>query len=158
MSLVEGTVVTEASSKRNGDVVLGDDWVAPDSTVEKELQASRARRGWIPLRRSPLTRKIITFNLIALNILVAGILYLNSSRDGLAGQRATSLIVEAELIADVFEAQLPVGAPVSFVSGDGVDVERTLAGLDLRSGVEVFVYDTNQLQVGAHRASAPAAF
>ncbi|WP_425037561.1 sensor histidine kinase [Primorskyibacter sp. S187A] len=143
--------------RRNGDVVLGDDWVAPNGTVEKELQASRARRGWIPLRRSPLTRKIITFNLIALNILVAGILYLNSSRDGLATQRATALVGEAELIADVFEAQLPVGAPVSFATGDGIDVGQTLSGLDLRSGVDVFVYDVSRNQVGAIRASEPQA-
>ena len=73
--------------RRDADVVLGDDWVAPDSTVEKELRDSRARRGLFTLNRSPLTRKIITFNLIALNVLVAGILWLNSSRDTLAVQR-----------------------------------------------------------------------
>ncbi len=60
--------------RRDADVVLGDDWVAPDSTVEKELRDSRARRSLFSLNRSPLTRKIITFNLIALNVLVAGIL------------------------------------------------------------------------------------
>ena len=73
---------------RDGDVVLGDDWVAPESAANNELRVSRERRGLMSLRTSPLTRKIITFNLIALNILVAGILYLNSSRDSLAIQRA----------------------------------------------------------------------
>jgi two-component system sensor histidine kinase ChvG len=140
--------VTDLDARRNGDIVLGDDWVAPEGNVEKELQASRARRGWSPLRRSPLTRKIITFNLIALNILVAGILYLNASRDGLAAQRAAALVVEAELIADVFEAQLPRAAPVNLATGDGIDVPRTLEGLDLRSGVDVFVYDLSMVQVG----------
>ena len=72
---------------RDGDVVLGDDWVAPDSVAE-EMRARRERRGFFSLRDSPLTRKIITFNLIALIVLVAGILYLNSSRDSLAVQRA----------------------------------------------------------------------
>ena len=94
------------AEKREDDVVLGDDWVAPDSTVERELRESRARRGLFSLNRSPLTRKIITFNLIALNVLVAGILYLNSSRDTLAIQRAVAMEAEVELIADVFEAQL----------------------------------------------------
>ena len=111
MALVEEMSVQDAGSKRRGDVVLGDDWVAPDGTVEQELQDSRARRGGLfSLRSSPLTRKIITFNLIALNVLVGGILYLNSSRDGLVAQRAAGLVAEAELIADVFEAQLPTGA------------------------------------------------
>ena len=58
------------------DVVLGDDWVAPEQTVTEEMQVRRASRGVFSLKSSPLTRKIITFNLIALIILVAGILYL----------------------------------------------------------------------------------
>ncbi|MEX3316558.1 sensor N-terminal transmembrane domain-containing protein [Sulfitobacter sp. PS-8MA] len=126
---------------RDGDVVLGDDWVTPDSAAPDEIRVKRERRGLFALRSSPLTRKIITFNLIALNVLVAGILYLNSSRDSLAVQRAAALVSEAELIADVIEAQLPAGAPVNLTTGDGVDVAETLAGLDLRGGVEVLVYD-----------------
>ncbi|MAM23819.1 MAG: histidine kinase [Rhodobacteraceae bacterium] len=129
---------------RDGDVVLGDDWVAPDSEASGELIARRQRRGLFSLRASPLTRKIITFNLIALNVLVAGILYLNSSRDSLALQRAASLVAEAELIADVIEAQLPAGAPVSLATGDGVDVPATLGQLDLRNGIEVYVYDPSE--------------
>ena len=77
---------------RDGDVVLGDDWVAPDAAGPDEMRARRERRGLFSLRASPLTRKIITFNLIALNVLIAGILYLNSSRDSLAIQRAGSLV------------------------------------------------------------------
>ncbi len=77
---------------RDGDVVLGEDWVAPDATAPDEIRANRERRGLMSLRASPLTRKIITFNLIALNVLVAGILYLNSTRDSLAVQRAASLV------------------------------------------------------------------
>ncbi|HEC71433.1 MAG TPA: HAMP domain-containing protein [Roseobacter sp.] len=126
---------------RDGDVVLGDDWVAPDKTVTDELQQKRARRGIFSLRASPLTRKIITFNLIALNVLVAGILYLNSSRDSLAVQRGTSLVAEAELIADVFEAQLPKDTNVDLAA---MDVAASLAQLDLRTGIEVFVLDVNE--------------
>ena len=131
----------DMAAGRDGDVVLGDDWVTPDSAAPDEIRVKRERRGLFSLRASPLTRKIITFNLIALNVLVAGILYLNSSRDSLAMQRAAALVSEAELIADVIEAQLPSGAPVNLTTGDGVDVASTLAGLDLRGGIEVFVYD-----------------
>ncbi|WP_442920386.1 sensor N-terminal transmembrane domain-containing protein [Marinovum sp. 1_MG-2023] len=140
--------VPNAGSKRRGDVVLGDDWVAPDGTVEQELQDRRARRGFFSLRTSPLTRKIIMFNLIALNVLVGGILYLNSSRDGLAAQRAQGLVGEAELIADVFEVLLPGTAPVNLASGDGLDVGATLEGIALRRGAEVFVFDQGQNIVG----------
>ena len=145
MAVVERNFVRDLSPPtRDGDVVLGDDWVAPDSEASGELIARRQRRGLFSLRASPLTRKIITFNLIALNVLVAGILYLNSSRDSLALQRAASLVAEAELIADVIEAQLPAGAPVSLATGDGVDVSATLGQLDLRNGIEVYVYDPSE--------------
>jgi len=142
MAIVERNFVRDLTpARRNGDVVLGDDWVAPDSAAPNELRARREKRGLFSLRASPLTRKIITFNLIALNILVAGILYLNSSRESLAVQRVASLASEAELIADVIEAQLPEGQPVDLSVGEGVDIEKTLAGLDLRGGIQVFVFD-----------------
>jgi len=148
MALVEGAHVRDAAPGRRGDVVLGDDFVAPDRVVEDEVRQRRQRRGLSSLRSSPLTRKIIIFNLIALNILVAGILYLNSSRDGLAVQRIDGLLSEAQLVANVFEAQLPVGGPVNMVTGDGIDVSETLDGLDLRRGAEVFVFDTEGVPVG----------
>ena len=129
---------------RDGDVVLGDDWVAPDATAPSEMRARRERRGLFSLRASPITRKIVTLNLVALCLLIAGISYLNSSRDSLAVQRASALVSEAELIADVFEAQLPTGAPVNLATGDGVDINSTLNGLDLRNGTEVFVFDLSE--------------
>ena len=142
MAIAERNFVRDMTTPtRDGDVVLGDDWVAPDNTVTDELQQKRARRGIFSLRASPLTRKIITFNLIALNVLVAGILYLNSSRDSLAVQRGTSLVAEAELIADVFEAQLPKDTNVDLAA---MDVAASLAQLDLRTGIEVFVLDVNE--------------
>ncbi|KZY54230.1 HAMP domain-containing protein [Sulfitobacter sp. KE29] len=142
---------------RDGDVVLGDDWVTPDSAAPDEIRVKRERRGLFSLRSSPLTRKIITFNLIALSVLVAGILYLNSSRDSLALQRAAALVSETELIADVIEAQLPAGAPVNLTTGDGVDVAATLDGLDLRGGIEVFVYDTAETLVARTAGSVTVA-
>ena len=134
-------------NQRDGDVVLGDDWVAPDRTVAAEMQVKRARRGFFSLKGSPLTRKIITFNLIALIIMVAGILYLNSSRQSLTKQRAGALVSEVALIADVFEAVLPSAGAVSLTTGDGIDVEETLSQLTLRGGVEAFVFDTSGVLV-----------
>ena len=129
---------------RDGDVVVGDDWVAPDATAPSEMRAHRERRGLFSLLASPITRKIVTFNLVALCLLIAGISYLNSSRNSLAVQRAAALVSEAELIADVIEAQLPTGVPVNLATGDGVDIDATLDGLDLRNGTEVFVFDPSE--------------
>ncbi len=131
-----------------GDVVLGEDWVAPEGTVEQEMQVKRARRGLLSLKTSPLTRKIIMFNLVALNLLVGGILYLNYSRDRLAVQRAVALETEVQLIANVFEAQLPSVGPVNLVAGDGIDVAATLDHLSLAEGTQVHVYDTVPALVG----------
>ncbi|MBV2359798.1 sensor histidine kinase [Thalassococcus sp. CAU 1522] len=142
-------------SRRDADVVLGDDWVAPDRIVEKELRDSRARRSLFSLNRSPLTRKIITFNLIALNVLVAGIFWLNSARDSLAIQRANAMQAEVELIADVFETQLSVGQPVSLGAERGLDVGATLAGLDLRAGTQVLVFDAGGFLVGDVQGRLP---
>ncbi len=156
MSFADRTFAPDPKSTASpggGDVELGDDWVAPDSTVEREMQAKRARRGFLSLKSSPLTRKIITFNLIALNILVAGILYLNFSRNNLAVQRATALVGEAELVADVFEAQLPKVGPVNLAAGDGVDVPGTLEHLSLAKGVEVFVYDSTDNLIARTRGT-----
>ncbi|MFT5065094.1 MAG: two-component system sensor histidine kinase ChvG [Yoonia sp.] len=129
------------AAAKTPDLVLGDDWVAPQPLGENELGERRRRRGIFALRRSPIARKIITFNLIAMMLLIAGVLYINSSRDTLAYQRAVGLVSEAELIADVFEAQLPANAPVNLMSGDGIDVQATLDGLDLNGGIVVSVYD-----------------
>lgn len=129
------------AAAKTPDLVLGDDWVAPRPLGENELGERRRRRGIFALRRSPIARKIITFNLIAMMLLIAGVLYINSSRDTLAYQRAVGLVSEAELIADVFEAQLPANAPVNLMSGDGIDVQATLDGLDLNGGIVVSVYD-----------------
>ncbi len=132
----------------DGDVVLGDDWVAPRETMAEELRAKRDRRGFFSLRGSPLTRKIIVFNLIALIILVAGLLYLNASRDSLVAQRASALAGEARLVANVFEAQLPARGPVNLATGDGAEVADTLAALTLRDGIEVVVFDPASQVVG----------
>ena len=87
------------------------------------------------------------FNLMALIILVAGVLYLNPFRDSLVLQREVGLVTEAKLIANVLEAQLPVGGPVNLITGDGIDPAAALAGLDLQTGVEVYVFDRNEVLI-----------
>ena len=163
MALAERSFVRDVKpTSRDGDVVLGDDWVAPDTAAPEEIRARRERRGLFSLHASPLTRKIITFNLIALTVLLAGILYLNSSRDSLAIQRAAGLVSEAELIADVIEAQFPEGEPVDLATTSSIDVADTLRNLDLRSGIEAFVYHPSEILIaqtkGTEEFEASAAF
>ena len=130
------------------DVVLGDDWIAPHTTTDSEMRARRERRGLISINRSPLARKIVTFNLMALIILVAGVLYLNPFRDSLVFQRERGLVVEAELIADVFEAQLPKGEGGPTTLRGMINPVETLIGLDVPVGIEVFIFDN---RIGAIR-------
>ena len=75
MSIVERSFVKDFDPPaRDGDVILGDDWVSPETEASEELSVRRKRRGLLSLRSSPLARKIITLNLFALAILVGGIL------------------------------------------------------------------------------------
>jgi len=145
--------VRRAASQGQPDVVLGDDWVSPQSAGEKELFDRRRKRGLADLRKSPIARKIITFNLIAMILMIAGVLYMNPSRDNLAFQRANGLVNEAELIADVLEARMPVTAPVNLISGDGIDVAATLKGMDLRGGVNVAVFDPTAVLVATAKGA-----
>ena len=155
-------------------VVLGEDWVAPQGAVDSELRARRARRGGISLKRSPLARKIIIFNLLGMFVMVMGVLYLNPFRDSLVFQRETALVVEAQLVADLFEATgalagatpapapVPVPAPApteeatpgaaaSLVPADpapvaspALDPVTLLSSLDLSDGVDAFIFDANE--------------
>ncbi len=138
----------------NNEVVFGEDYLAPDGSAETIEGSQSDRPGFFALSKSSLARKIITFNLVALNILIAGILYLNSTRDSLAQQRANGLISEVELIADVFEAQLPQYASNALLGGTGRDVDSTLGKLKIRDGIEVFVFDVNGKLVGHNTGSA----
>ncbi len=128
------------AAAREPELLLGDDWIEPDGINPGAEESKQARRGLLSLRGSPIARKIVTFNLIALILLIAGVLYLNPSRDNLAFQRGKGLVNEAQLIANVFEAQLPTLAPINLVTADGVDPAQTLAALNLRGGVEVSVF------------------
>ncbi|WP_282025105.1 sensor histidine kinase [Limimaricola cinnabarinus] len=133
----------EGGRETREGVVLGEDWVSPETSDQR-----RRRPRLVRLNRSPLARKIITFNLIALLLLVAGMLYLTPSRDNLAFQRASSLVSQAELVADLFEVQLPGTAPVDLMTGDGIDVAASLEALELRDGIELRVFDASGRLVG----------
>ncbi len=135
-------------------VVLGEDWVTPQGTVDSELRARRARRGVISINRSPLARKIIIFNLLGILVMVAGVLYLNPFRDSLVFQRETDLVAEAQLVANLFEATDALAQPAGAegaapgvttslmpVAAPRLDPETLLGSLDLSDGVDVFVFD-----------------
>jgi two-component system sensor histidine kinase ChvG len=124
--------------KRSGDVLLGEDWVSPDATVER-LKEGRGGRSIVGLNRSPLARKIIVFNLMALVLLAVGVLFMNPFRDSLALQRQLGMVRQAELISAVYEAHLRPG-------GAGFDFRTPLQDIELDPVLEVFVFDpTGQL-------------
>jgi len=137
MTLASGIDVSNTKPAKNSDIVLGEDWDVPDYAQESALNVRR--RGFVSLNRSPLARKIITFNLMALIVLVAGVLYLNPFRDSLVFQRAHGLVVETELIAGVFEAQIRASGASSLP--DNTIVIDTLEKIYLPEGIEVFVFD-----------------
>ncbi len=155
MAVAEGDFVKDTSPpKREGEVLLGDDWVAPSEASPSEMRARRKRRGIFSLRRSPLARKIITFNLIALAVLVAGILYSNSAQNSLAMQRSIAIVNEAELVADVLEVNLVGQVGPDLKSADNVLLKSTLTGLDLRPGSRVVIFSPTGELIAQHEAGA----
>ncbi len=135
-----------------GEVILGDDWVAAQGASGRERRG--LWRSLVTLQRSPLARKIITFNLLALILLVLGMLWLTTSRDSLAFQRAQGLLGEAELVADVVEARLPPGEAADLSNGAGSLAARAFEGLTLRGGSEAYLFDGEGRLVAT--ASAPS--
>lgn len=123
------------------ELILGDDWVSPGGHAPRRDRTRTRLRSLVTLQRSPLARKIIVFNLIALILLVTGMLWLTPSRDSLAFQRARGLVNEAELVADVVEAQLPQDIAVDLAGGQADLATRAFDGLDLRGGSEAFLFD-----------------
>ena len=119
--------------KRSGDVLLGEDWVSPDETVER-IKEGRFGGAIGGLNRSPLARKIIVFNLMALVLMVVGVLSTNPFRDSLALQRQQGMARQAELIAGIYEARLVPGT-------QGFDFRQPLEAIALDPLVEVFILD-----------------
>ena len=124
---------------QSGEVLLGEDWISPESLVDSTLRDGRRRRGLVSLNRSPLARKIIIFNLMALVILVAGVLFMNPFRDSLVLQREQGLVNEAKLIANVFEAGL--SATGSGGTENSATFSQRLGDVTISPGVEVYLFD-----------------
>lgn len=120
------------------DVVLGDDWVAPQ-TSDADLRARRERRKLIAVNRSPLAQKIITFNLVAIILMVAGILYLNPFRDSLVTQREMSMVTEAALMAEMLSVTAASDGVIENVEGsdDSTSINAIL-NAPLREHIYIF--------------------
>jgi two-component system, OmpR family, sensor histidine kinase ChvG len=127
----------DRNSNRDGNVLIGEDWVNPDADADAGLREARTRRGMFALKGSPLARKIIVFNLMALLIMVAGVLFLNPFRDTFVQQRERGLVTEARLVANVFEARLAAAS----AAGLAFNSKDVLPDLNLETGVEIFVFD-----------------
>lgn len=139
--------LTNRRANERADIVLGEDWDRPPAAVEHELKAARARRNMLSLNRSPLSRKIILFNLLAMVVLVAGVMYLNPFRDSLVVQRERALAVEAQLIAEVFEASIPQEMAGNPFAPGGDAAQSVLSRLSLSAGVDVFVFTAPDMLV-----------
>jgi two-component system sensor histidine kinase ChvG len=90
--------------------------LAPDSDVGTETRGWQRPLGWlggarrffVTLTFSSLTRRIVSLNLVGLIALVASILYLSQFRAGLIDARAQSLLVQGEIIAGAIAASATV--------------------------------------------------
>ncbi|MFN4101638.1 MAG: sensor N-terminal transmembrane domain-containing protein, partial [Pararhodobacter sp.] len=143
------------SGTPGSDVVLGDDWVRPQSAVDTEVRNHRARRSLFSIFQSPLARKIILFNMLALVLLVAGVLFTNPFRDSLTRQHEVALTAQAEGLADLLgalPALLPGAAPYA---GDAARQTRTAAleALSLNDETEVLLLDAAGAVEAARRGT-----
>ncbi len=157
MSLVSGISGAGRKARRKAtkdqpEVVLGEDWIAPDASVRGELAARQDRRGLISINRSPLARKIISFNMVAILVLVAGILYLNPFRESLVYQRDIGLGVEAELLSEVIAARLPATGS----SAQSATLANVFEEFDPPSSSTVLLYDLSGNLVATSMGRATA--
>lgn len=156
--------MTGASARRpvRNEVVLGEDWVQPQNTVDSEVRIRRARRGLLSIFQSPLARKIILFNMLALVLLVAGILFTNPFRDSLLQHHQTTMIAQAGALADLL-AVLPELAGEETASDAGAIRQmrtRAIQALSLDTTTMVLLLDeagqVSALHQGTgRRASSP---
>jgi len=147
MNAVSEIDAVNAEQSDQPDIILGEDWDEQARDDMPEAAAKPKRRGWISLNSSPLARKIITFNLLALVVLVGGVLYLNQFREGLVVQRERGMVIQAKLIAKVFEAELPAAGPVDLAAD--IPSDRILTDLGLGAGGKVFVFNSDQTIIAA---------
>ncbi|QCO57119.1 histidine kinase (plasmid) [Pseudorhodobacter turbinis] len=138
---------SETAAPECDDVPMKEDSRATGAGAKR--RAHRGLKGVVALNRSPLARKIIIFNMMGTVILVAGVLFVNPFRDSLVLQREQGLVTEAELIADVFEAQLPTTEPEVSRDPLSVDIGKTLAAVTIGPGVDAFVFDKSGRVIAA---------
>ncbi|PQO22601.1 histidine kinase [Rhodobacteraceae bacterium WD3A24] len=122
-------------------MVIGEDWVSPQSSSDSEIRADRARRGVFSLYRSPLARKIILFNLLALGVLVVGVLLTGPFRDGLLEERQRALIARAEVIADALGPEGATAVAQGRGPEEGAGAAGILGRLSLEPGMELVLFD-----------------
>jgi two-component system sensor histidine kinase ChvG len=142
----------DAPTGPRGDVLIGEDWVQPPSSVDSEVRLRRARRGVLTVFTSPLARKIILFNMLALLLLVAGILYTNPFRDTLLREHEAAMVARAEVVADL------LGVLPAFAA-EGADPyalrARALTALAIDSGTEVVLLDAQGRIAAVRVGDAP---
>ncbi len=147
MTAIPQIPMAQKRNQKSSEVLLGEDWVQPESMADSNMRDGRRRRSLVALNQSPLARKIIIFNLMALVILVAGVLFMNPFRDSLVLQRENGLKQEAQLIANVFEADLDGSGAVG-PANNQILIDR-LGAITISSGVEAFVFDNNGMLVAS---------
>ncbi|GKY89271.1 sensor histidine kinase [Sinisalibacter aestuarii] len=136
------------------EVVLGEDWVSPQSHVDAELREGRRRRGLLSINRSPLARKIITFNILGLVVLVGGVLYLNPFRESLLFQRERSLVASAQIVADVFEVGAAGTASAPDTPGLSAErVARIIPQIGLYDSGSLMVFDASGVLLGSNASN-----
>jgi two-component system, OmpR family, sensor histidine kinase ChvG len=153
MTAIPEAPMAQKRNQKSSEVLLGEDWVSPESMVDSSLRDGRRKRSLAALNHSPLARKIILSNLMALVILVAGVLFMNPFRDSLVLQRENGLKQEASLIADVFEA----GSGNGLQPLNALGASRWLNDITVSAGVEAFVFDGNGEMIASIVGRAGAA-
>jgi two-component system, OmpR family, sensor histidine kinase ChvG len=151
MTAIPQIPMAQKRNQKSSEVLLGEDWVSPESMADSSARSGRRRRSLVTLNHSPLARKIIIFNLMALVILVAGVLFMNPFRDSLVLQRENGLRQEARLIANVLEAS------IDFSTAQPADFAERLRAVSISSGVEAFVFDGNGAMVATAVGTARGA-
>jgi two-component system, OmpR family, sensor histidine kinase ChvG len=137
MTIAQRGPVAKRRASRKGEVLLGEDWIAPDALADEEFRAVRSRRNVVALNRSPLARKIVIFNAIALLVMIAGIMYLSPYRDGLVNQRASSLQSETRYLAALAGARITAAG----LGDDAAVPPEVLEGISNFSQATAFLFD-----------------
>lgn len=141
MTLASRFDMRDGRATSDAEVVLGEDWIGAQGAADRAARARQSGRRWMSFNHSPLARKIVTFNLLAIVILVGGVLFLNPFRDSLVTQHERGLVGQAELLANVFEAQVAAGATGGLTAAGVRDPAATLAAIDLDPAIEAYIFD-----------------